>query len=119
MGLRIDVTLEQINEETPVIMRFHYLLNTLQFKEWLQTHDYLCEGPLSFEVRGIRIMVPAGADKWDKAGFSYNDEDGLPIFIPLLHEEVTFSIHRDVFRQKEWTINYTDAPAAQNSSGEG
>ena len=64
-------------------------------------------------------MVPAGADKWDKAGFSYNDEHGQPIFIPLLNREVTFRIHRDIFHRKEWTINYTDALAAQNSSSEG
>jgi len=118
-GMRIDVSLEQIHEEKPIIMRFCYMLDTLQFKEWLKTHEYLCEGPLSFQIKGIRIMIPKGADNWDKAGFSCDDGNGQPIFLPLLHQEIIFSVHRDLFQQKEWVIDYVDAIAAQNSSNEG
>ena len=119
MGLQIDVALDQVHEDRPIIMNFSYMLDTLQFKEWLKTHNYLCEGPLSFQIKGIRVMIEAGADKWDKSGFSIDDGDGYPIFIPLLHQAVEFHVHRDIHHQKEWIINYVDAPAAQNSSNEG
>ena len=89
------------------------------FKEWLKTHAYLCEGPLSFQIKGVRIMIESGADKWDKAGFSIDDGDGRPMFIPLLHHEVEFTVHRDIHHNKEWVVNLVDALAAHNSSGDG
>jgi hypothetical protein len=92
-------------------MKYYYMLNTLQLKEWLKTHEYLCEGPLGFEVKGIRIMIPKGADAWDKAGFSIKGDDGEPIFLPLLHREIVFIVHRDMY-QKEWIAGIEDGPSA-------
>jgi hypothetical protein len=67
----------------------------------------MIEGPLSFEVKGIRIVIPRGG-VWDKAGFSFPGKDGQESFIPILHREVIFHIHRELFNQKEWIINYED-----------
>ncbi len=96
------------------------MLDTLQFKEWLKTHEYLCEGPLAFTVKGVSIMIPKGADAWDKAGFAIDGDNGEKIFIPLLHQEVIFAVHRDIHHGKEWIVGLLDSQiASQNSSNEG
>lgn len=112
MGLRIDVTIEQPRPEAPVIFNYFYMLDTIQFKEWLKTHEYLCEGNLAFEVKGVRIVVPKGADAWDKAGFYIKDGDGEPIFLELLHREEVFVIHRDPHAKKEWIVGLIDGQIA-------
>jgi len=120
IGLQIDLILEQTEGDGPLLIKLHYMLNTLKFREWLQEHKYICAGPLSFDTQGLRVLVPKGADAWDKAGFSFNDQDGQPIFLPLLSREAIFHVHREIINKKEWIITYiTPTIAAQNSSNEG
>lgn len=118
-GLRVDTTLEQVHEDRPIIFHFQYSLDTHQFAEYLKSHPELTEGLLAFTLKGIQIMVPEGSDKWDKSGFSFNHDDDQKIFIPLLHESVMFRAHLDLFKGKEWIVNYIDVIAAQYSSDGG
>lgn len=118
-GLRVDMTLEQVHEDRPIIFHFQYSLDTQQFIEYLKSHPELTEGVLAFTLKGIQIMVPDGSDKWNKSGFSFNHDNDQKIFIPLLHQSVMFRAHLDLFHGKEWVIDYIEAIAAQDSSNEG
>jgi hypothetical protein len=92
------------------------MLNTLQFKEWLETHAYLCEGVLSFKIKGIRVTIPKGADAWDKAGFSIRAKNNQPQFLDLLYHEEVLVVRRDLHEKKEWMVGLLDSQiAAQNS----
>jgi hypothetical protein len=103
-GLRVDVTITQTAEDKPLIYTYIYKLNTIAFKRWLEEHAYLCEGPLAFTMRGIQVMVVGGAKKWDKSAFSLSIAKGDKLFLPLLSQEVRFTIHRDLFSGQEWDI---------------
>jgi hypothetical protein len=111
-GLRIDVTIDQIHPDKPIIYTYTYMLNTLKFREWLESMSYLLEGPLAFTARGIQVMIVGGAKKWDKSAFSINDEDGEKIFLPLLSQEVQFVVHRDLFAGQEWEVTLKDSQIA-------
>ena len=115
IGLRIEQTLEQPAGGGPLIISYIYILDTVKFKKWLEDHAYLCEGPLGFTVKGVRILLEAGAEKWDKAGFSI-DNDGEPFFLNLLRNEEIFKVHRDMFNKKEWSITYHNPVAARSQT---
>jgi len=108
-GLRIDVTIQEIKADKPLIYTYNYMLNTLKFKEWLDSMEYLCEGPLAFTARGIQVMIAGGAKKWDKSAFTIENEDGDKMHLNLLHEEVKFVVHRDLFAGQEWEVLIEDA----------
>jgi len=110
-GLRVDVTIEQIKEDKPLIYTYAYILNTLKFQEWLESMSYLCEGPLAFTARGIQVMISGGAKKWDKSAFTIENADGDRIYLNLLHEEVKFVVHRDLFAGEEWEVLIEDSEA--------
>ena len=110
-GLRVDVTIEQIKEDKPLIYTYTYMLNTLKFKEWLESKEIvpLCEGPFAFTGRGIQFMIYGGAAKWDKTAFSIEDENGEKCFLKLAHEEIRFIVHRDLFAGEEWDVLVEDS----------
>lgn len=108
-GLRVDVNIEQIKEDKPLIYTYAYMLNTLKFKEWLESIAYLCEGPLAFSARGIQVMISGGAKKWDKSAFTIENKDGDRICLNLLSEEAKFVVHRDLFAGEEWEVLIEDS----------
>lgn len=67
----------------------------------------MLEGPLNFVKNGIEVVVPWGAEKWDKAGFSIDGEAGR-IWLPLLETDVHFNVHRDIFQGQEWEVFIED-----------
>jgi len=111
-GLRVDVTITQTAKDKPLIYTYTYMMDSVKFKRWLAENAYLCEGPLAFLGKGIQIMIVGGAKKWDKSAFSIDGgEAGYPplfnnakIFLPLLQQEVQFSVHRDLFSGEEWDV---------------
>jgi len=108
-GLRIDVTIEKLQEDKPLIYIYTYSMNNLKFKEWLEAMAYLTEGPLAFTAKGIQVMIVNGIEKWDKTAFSIDTDDvGEKMFLDLLNEEAVFHIHRDLFAGKEWEILLND-----------
>jgi hypothetical protein len=111
-GLRVDVVITQTQPDKPYTYKYTYSLNTLKFKEWLEENKYLCEGPLAFTAKGIQVVIPAGADKWDKASFSIDDDRGDDQFLNMLDNDVVIYMHRDLFAGKEWEIHIeeTDIP---------
>lgn len=111
-GLRIDVTITQIKEDKPLIFTYTYMLDTLKFKDWLGTIDYLTGGPLAFTGKGIQFMVVGGAEKYDKSAFSISDEYGEKVFLPLSHSEVQFIVRRDLFAGQEWEVSMVDSQIA-------
>jgi hypothetical protein len=114
-GLRIDVSYEMPAHGKPVIFHYCYGVDTAKFRTWLQEHAFLCDsGPLVFSSKGIQVTVP-DAKEWAFAMFSIDNESGKPIPLPLMEIETTFTIHRDLFNQKEWEI-YIEVPdvAAQD-----
>ena len=108
-GLRVDVLISQIQPDKPYTYQYIYSLDTLKFKEWLDENKYLCEGPLAFTAKGIQVVIPGGANKWDKASFSIDDEEGDKMYLDLVSEEVVIYVHRDLFAGKEWEIHIEDA----------
>jgi len=106
------VTIQEVKEDRPLIYTYTYMLNTLKFKEWLEAMGYLLEGPLAFTARGIQVMVVGGAKKWDKSAFSISTEDGEKIFLPLISQEVRFTVHRDLFSGEEWDVLLEDSQIA-------
>lgn len=103
-GLRVDVTITDMGEDKPKIYTYMYKLDTIKFKQWLEEHPYLCEGPLAFTARGIQVMVVGGAKKWDKSAFSISIESGEKLFLPLLTREIKFTVHKDLFSGEEWDV---------------
>lgn len=101
-GLKIGVTLEQKAEDKPIIYMFTYEMDEPTFQAWAKQHAYLLEGPLAFLGKGIEIVVPLGAEKYDKTGFSIDDESDKKIWFELLNEPTLFRVHRDVISPKEW-----------------
>lgn len=109
-GLRIDITLNKPSEKSPMIYTFHYMLNTIKFKEWLESNKDLCHDYMAITSYGIKVIA-IGADKWDKTSFSF-DEDGNEIFLRLLDTETVFHVHRDLFNKVEWQVFMEDPLAA-------
>ena len=116
-GLQVDVLIETIKEDRPLIYTYNYALNTLKFKAWLESKPtkLLCEGPLAFTAKGIQVMVHGGAAKWDKTAFSINNKKGERHFLELLHEEISFTVHRDLFSGEEWEVLMDDPHSKSNS----
>jgi hypothetical protein len=108
-GLRVDIVITRVQEDKPYTYRYTYSLNTLKFKEWLEENKYLCEGPLAFTAKGIQVVIPGGANKWDKASFSIDDDDGDNQFLNMLDNDVVIYVHRDLFAGKEWEIHMEEA----------
>jgi len=107
-GLRVDVMISQIQPDKPYTYQYIYSLDTLKFKEWLDKNKYLCEGPLAFTAKGLQVVIPGGANKWDKASFSIDDGEGTQMYLDLISEEVVIYVHRDLFAGKEWEIHIED-----------
>lgn len=103
-GLRIDVLIEYRSENKPIIFIFEYQMDPIKFQKYLKEHPELCEGAIAFIGKGIEIIVPFGAEKYDKSGFSIRGKDGEQIFFDLLNTPVKFRVHRDVFAQQEWEV---------------
>lgn len=110
-GLRLDVTIEKIQEDKPLIYEYTYSMNNLKFREWLESMKYLTEGPLAFTAKGIQVMIVNGLEKWDKTAFTIDtDEIGEKLCLDLLNEDVVFHVHRDLFAGKEWEILIDNCP---------
>lgn len=107
-GLRIDIDVKQSVDDKPIIFIFTYKLDQLQMKQWLIENPILCEGPLSFTAKGIEVVIPQGAEKLDKSGFSIDNREGDRDWLPLLEHPVSFTVHRNLFGGKEWECFYTD-----------
>lgn len=105
-GMRVDVVINQIQEDKPLLFVYTYSLDSIKFKAWLESKEIapLCEGPLAFMSKGIQFMVVGGAAKWDKTAFSIDDADGEKIFFQLTQESAVFHVHRDLFAGKEWEV---------------
>lgn len=104
-GLRIDVTVQQVAEDKPLLLKYIYRVDPLKFKQYLkEERSDMCQGMLVFEPSGIRIMNIGGAEKWDKTAFSIDNGDSERIFLNLLFEDTIFHIHRELFIGKEWEI---------------
>jgi hypothetical protein len=69
---------------------------------------HLLEGALSFVKNGVEFVVPYGAEKWDKSGFSIDDGEGQRIWLPLLQSDIHFNVHRDIFQGQEWEVFMED-----------
>jgi hypothetical protein len=104
-GLRVDIVIERVQKDKPYTYQYIYSLDSLKFKEWLEENKYLCEGPLAFTAKGIQVVIPAGVNKWDKASFSIDDENGDQMYLNILEEDVVIYVHRDLFAGKEWEIH--------------
>lgn len=127
IGLRIDVTLEQKNENGPLIIKFVYMMDTLKFKEWVKSHTHLMEGYAAmFSVKGINIWCAGKASNtngqvdWEQSAFCIGDKDqhGNSIYLKLLQKEVTFVVHRNPISKKEWNVFLPDVVAAQSRKNE-
>lgn len=105
-GMRIDVVINQIQEDKPLLYVYTYSLDSIKFKAWLESKEIvpLCEGPLAFTSKGIQFMVVGGAAKWDKTAFSIDDADSEKIFLRLTQESAIFHVHRELFAGKEWEV---------------
>jgi hypothetical protein len=105
-GMRVDVVINQIQEDKPLLFVYTYSLDVIKFKTWLESKEIapLCEGPLAFTSKGIQFMIVGGAEKWDKTAFSIDDADGEKIFLQLTQESAVFHVHRDLFAGKEWEV---------------
>jgi len=105
-GMRVDVIINQVQDDKPLLFVYTYSLDSLVFKAWLESDEIapLCEGPLAFTSKGIQFMVVGGAKKWDKTAFSIDDADGEKIFLQLIKESAVFHVHRDLFAGKEWEV---------------
>lgn len=108
-GLRIDLSVEQYQEDKPLIYKYVYSMDINKFQEWLNTHAYLREGPLAFTAKGIQVMVPALPSKWDKSSFSMTDDNSEYQYVNLLFEDMVIRVHRDLFAGKEWEIFMEDS----------
>jgi hypothetical protein len=109
-GIRIDVTVSQPNENMVPIFTFTYMLDTIKFKEWVAAHKYTL--PMIGYQMGLKLAIIDDLEKWDKTSFSF-DEDGEEMFIPLMHSEVVFRVHRDLTHRTEWTVHVENPdPAA-------
>jgi len=104
--MRIDVVINQIQEDKPLLYVYTYSLDNIKFKDWLASKEIapLCEGPFAFTSKGIQFMIVGGAEKWDKAAFSIDYEDCEKIFFHLAQESVVFHVHRELFAGKEWEV---------------
>lgn len=105
-GFRVDVTIDQVKEDKPLIYIYTYSMDQLKFKEWVAEMEkhHLCEGPLAFVCKGIQFMIVGGAAKWDKTAFSIDGKDNEKMFFQLLSEDIVMYVHRDLFAGKEWEI---------------
>jgi len=107
-GMRVDVVIEKTGDDKPLIYVYTYSLDTLKFKEWLESEHILplCnEGTFSFMYKGIQIVVPWGPKKWNKTAFSVDGKElGDKLFLDLVNDEVVFHVHRDLFAGKEWEV---------------
>lgn len=108
-GLRVDVVITRVQPDKPYTYTYTYSLNTLKFKEWLEENKYLCEGPLAFIAKGIQVVIPFGAVKWNKSSFSIDDDEGNHLFLNMLEEDIVIYVHRDLFAGKEWEIHIEEA----------
>jgi len=104
-GLRIDVMIQQVAEDKPLLFKFTYRMDPLKFKQYLkEERSDMTQGMLVFEPRGIRVMNDGGAEKWDKTAFSIDNGNSERLFLNLLFEDIVFHIHRDLFKGAEWEI---------------
>lgn len=108
-GLRVDIVIERVQADKPYMYKYIYSLDSLKFKEWLDENKYLCEGPLAFTAKGIQVVIPGGANKWDKASFSIDNDKGNQLFLNMLDEDVVIYVHRDLFAGKEWEIHVEES----------
>jgi hypothetical protein len=114
-GLRVDVVITRAQPDKPYTYTYTYSLDTLKFKEWLEENKYLCEGALAFTAKGIQVVIPFGAVKWNKSSFSIDNDNGEQMYLDLLNEDVVIYVHRDLFAGKEWEIllNLDEGETAQ------
>ena len=107
-GLRIEVAVEQKALDKPMLFTFRYSMDKQVFIQWMKENPYLTEGALSFNGKGIEIVVPIGDKKAEKIGFSIDDRNGERVWLPMFERPVTFHVHRDVFSGQEWDCSYVD-----------
>ena len=107
-GLTIDIFVELKGDEKPDVYTLTYSLDQAALKQYLILNKNLCEGPLSFVSKGIEITIPKGPDKLDKSGFSFDDNEGNRIWLPLWDKPCVFRVHRNLFGGKEWECYYDE-----------
>jgi hypothetical protein len=106
----------KIKEDAPILFSYHYVLDTLKFKKFLEENEDLCEGALGMQVFGIKLLNIEGVKKWELTDFYITNEEGKRMSIPLMQEEVVIAIHRDIFSDQEWVITMdTGQIAAQQT----
>lgn len=110
-GLEIEIEMAQPKEDKPVIFSYTYRINRVTFKDWLDDHTYLTEGPLlMFTCRGMDFIVTT--DNFQKTLASivtkYEDDadvDGIQKYEPSIVEEpVRLIVHRDVVSDQDWIV---------------
>lgn len=102
IGLNIHVQVVQKDTEKPAIFSFTYSLNQTQFQTWANGMTLLKEGPISFMMKGIQIVIQ-NSEKLSASGFSITHEDE-EIWLELWNQPITFTIHRDLFQGEEWVV---------------
>jgi len=103
MGLRIDVQYET-KENGPTIYKFNYSLDTAKFRDWLKENAFLCDGgPMMFTTKGIQVIVQ-DANDWAFALLGVDNEDGKFQELPLMKSTITFTVNKDIFNGKDWTV---------------
>ncbi len=111
-GVRVDIEIISTAEDRPFIFKYHYSLDTIKFKEFLEANQDLCEGALGMQVFGIKFLNIEGVKKWEKTDWYITNEEGLRMSLPILESEITFVIHRDLFSQQEWEITVENSQIA-------
>jgi hypothetical protein len=109
-GMHIDVLIKKTKEDKPLIFTYKYTMNGLKFKEWLESPPIKAcrDGALALTIRGIQVVIEK--DKpWDKACFSISTENRDNLSLPLLTQEIIFTIHRDLFSMEEWEISIVES----------
>lgn len=106
VGLTVNVKWEQKAEGKPMIFLFAYSWNEEIYKRWLQSVEYLREGPLMFVARGLQVLI-ADDGKPEKVGVHYDDahaDDGR-VWLELFDgKSVIFRVHRDVLSTGDWHV---------------
>lgn len=107
IGLVIKIKVEFTIPNKPAIMHFEYSLDKEKFKSWADGMTLLKEGPMSFIMKGIQVVIPYGNEKLSSSGFtiSHGNDQEEEIWLELWHQpKVTFIAHRDLFQEEEWII---------------
>jgi hypothetical protein len=109
-GLMVNVKMERLREDKPIIFTFAYRVDRVAFNEWAKEHAYLLDGHvMGFESKGLTVMIPGpGPEKYHKTSFTiiirYADEDDVEATLDLLNQTIEFVVHREVVSEHDWLV---------------